>query len=185
MGSANAMPPLVWIDMEMSGLDPKKCHILEIATIVTDGDLNVIAEGPELVVHQPDAVLDAMDKWCTDHHGASGLTQAVKDSKVSVEEAEAQTLAFLKQHCAAGKSPLCGNSVWQDRRFIIDYMPELDQFLHYRIVDVSSIKELGRRWYPNMTSPRKRESHRALDDILESIAELRHYRNTLFVPTND
>lgn len=181
MGSGNEASPLVWIDMEMSGLDPSSCHILEIATLITDGDLNVIAEGPELVVHQPDHVLDAMDTWCTEHHGNSGLTAAVKASTVSVEDAQAQTLTFLREHTNKGASPLCGNSVWQDRRFIIQYMSELDRFLHYRLVDVSSIKELSRRWYPGNVPPPKRESHRALDDIRESIEELRFYRERLFV----
>ena len=172
--------PLVWIDMEMSGLDPERCEILEIATIVTDGDLQVLEEGPDLVVHQPDAVLEAMDRWCTEHHGASGLSDAVRRSTISVEQAESQTLEFLERHCASGESPLCGNSVGQDRKFIARYMPRLDAFLHYRIVDVSSIKELARRWYPELPSPTKKESHRALDDIVESIAELRYYRAHIF-----
>lgn len=176
-------PALVWIDMEMSGLDPKQCRILEIATLVTNADLDVIAEGPDLVVHQPDEVLHAMDAWCTEHHAASGLTQAVRESTISQRDAEAQTLAFLGEHCEARASPLCGNSVWQDRRFIIEYMPRLDQFLHYRIVDVSSIKELARRWYPGLAAPPKTEAHRALDDIRESIEELRYYRRHVFVPT--
>lgn len=168
--------------MEMSGLDPKTCRILEIATLVTNGDLEIIAEGPELIVHQSDEVLDAMDQWCTDHHGASGLTAGVRASTISDADAEAQTLAFLREHCSGGTSPLCGNSIWQDRRFIIDYMPDLQSFLHYRMVDVSSIKELARRWYPNVSTPPKRESHRAMDDIKESLAELRFYRERLFVP---
>lgn len=182
MGADTVWPPLVWIDMEMSGLDPDACRILEIATLVTDGDLEVIAEGPDIVVHQPDEVLDAMDAWCTEHHGASGLTAAVKASEISVEEAEKQTLEFLAEHTSAGGSPLCGNSIYQDRRFISRYMPALDSYLHYRLVDVSSIKELSRRWYPGTVPPPKRESHRALDDIRESIAELRFYREKLFVP---
>jgi oligoribonuclease len=182
MAQANASPPLVWIDMEMSGLDPESCHILEIASVVTSGDLEVIAEGPDLVVHQPDEVLEAMDEWCTQHHGGSGLTAAVRASDISVEDAEGQTLEFLSEHTRAGASPLCGNSVWQDRRFIIRYMPALEKFLHYRIVDVSSVKELARRWYPQLVSPTKRESHRALDDIRESIEELRFYRKSVFRP---
>ncbi len=175
-----APPPLIWIDMEMSGLDPETCHVLEIATIVTNGDLEIVAEGPDLVVHQPDEVLDAMDEWNTTHHGESGLTQAVKDSKISVAEAEAQTIAFLRQHCPEGKSPLCGNSIGQDRRFIVKYMPALSDFLHYRSVDVSTIKELARRWYPALEAPPKSEAHRALDDIKESIEELRFYKNAVF-----
>lgn len=164
----------------MSGLDPDQCKILEIATLVTNADLEITAEGPDIVVHQPDPVLDAMDEWCTTHHGDSGLTAAVKASKTSLAEAEAQTLAFLEPLCEAGKSPLCGNSIAQDRRFIARYMPKLDAFLHYRMIDVSTIKELARRWYPNDKAPAKGESHRALDDIRESIAELRHYREALF-----
>lgn len=172
--------PLVWIDMEMSGLDPDACRILEIATIVTNAGLEVLAEGPDLVVHQPDEVLDAMDEWCTRHHGESGLTSQVRASAVSEAEAERQTLEFLAQWTQAGASPLCGNSVHQDRRFIGRYMPRLDAFLHYRLVDVSTLKELGRRWYPDLKAPPKRETHRALDDIRESIAELRFYRGALF-----
>lgn len=166
--------------MEMSGLDPSTCHILEIATIVTGYDLEVIAEGPDIVVHQPDEVLDAMDEWCTTHHGGSGLTAAVRASDISLEEAEGRTLEFLSEHARAGTAPLCGNSVWQDRRFIVQYMPALERFLHYRIVDVSSIKELVRRWYPGLVPPTKRESHRALEDIHESIAELKFYREKIF-----
>ncbi|MEM6294395.1 MAG: oligoribonuclease [Myxococcota bacterium] len=175
-----APAPLVWIDLEMSGLDPESCRILEIATIVTDGDLEIVGEGPDIVVHQPDAVLDAMDEWCTTHHGASGLTAAVKASTISLAEAEAQTLAFLEPLTASGTSPLCGNSIWQDRRFISRYMPKLDAFLHYRMIDVSTVKELTRRWYPGTTAPAKGESHRALDDIRESIAELKFYRGAVF-----
>ncbi len=173
-------PPLIWLDLEMSGLDPERCEILEIATIVTDGALNVLGEGPDLVVHQPDSVLDAMDEWCTQHHGESGLTAQVKASTISLAEAEAQTLEFLAQHCASGASPLCGNSIGQDRRFIVRYMPRLDAFLHYRSVDVSTIKELCRRWYPGLQAPPKRECHRALEDIRESIAELRFYQQNIF-----
>lgn len=172
--------PLVWIDLEMSGLDPDSCEILEIATLVTDADLTILAEGPDIVVHQPDAVLDAMDEWCTNHHGESGLTAAVKASKVSLAQAEAQTLAFLQPLTEAGTSPLCGNSIWQDRRFIARYMPKLDAFLHYRMIDVSTVKELTRRWYPDAKAPAKGESHRALDDIRESIAELKFYREAVF-----
>lgn len=174
---------LVWIDMEMSGLDPQRERILEIATVVTDENLEVLGHGPNLIVHQDDALLDGMDEWCTQHHGQSGLTEAVRASKIDTEAAEAQTLAFLQQFCKAGKSPLCGNSVGHDRKFIARYMPQLDAFLHYRIVDVSTIKELARRWYPGLDVPPKKESHRALDDILESIAELRFYREHVFVPS--
>ena len=172
--------PLVWIDMEMSGLDPDACRILEIATIITDARLEIIAEGPDLVVHQPDEVLAAMDEWCTRHHGESGLTDQVRASSTGEAEAERQTLEFLARFTQAGASPLCGNSVHQDRRFIARYMPGLDAFLHYRLVDVSTLKELSRRWYPEVKAPSKRETHRALDDIRESIAELRFYRTAVF-----
>lgn len=172
--------PLVWMDLEMSGLDPDRCAILEIATIVTDAELEVIAEGPDLVIHHDDAVLDAMDEWCTKHHGASGLTAAVKASTISLAEAEAKTLEFVAQHTTAKSSPLCGNTIWQDRRFIVRYMPTLDAHLHYRLVDVSTIKELARRWYPQLRAPGKSDAHRALDDIRESIAELRFYREHVF-----
>lgn len=176
----SAPAPLVWIDLEMSGLDPDACRILEIATLVTDGELELVAEGPEIIVHQPDEVLDAMDEWCTNHHGESGLTAGVKASTTSLAEAEARTLAFLEPLCKAGASPLCGNSIWQDRRFISRYMPELDAFLHYRMIDVSTVKELSRRWYPDAKAPPKGQSHRALDDIRESIAELKFYRESIF-----
>jgi oligoribonuclease len=166
--------------MEMSGLDPDTCSILEIATIVTTGDLEVIAEGPELVVHQPDEVLDAMDEWNTKHHGESGLTAAVRASTIDVREAESRTLAFIAQHTSMRASPLCGNTIWQDRRFLVRYMPRIDAFLHYRLVDVSSIKELARRWYPNLEPPAKGKNHRALEDIRDSIEELRFYREQLF-----
>jgi oligoribonuclease len=168
------------MDMEMSGLDPDTCTILEIATIVTDADLRILAEGPDLVVHQPDEVLEAMDAWNTEHHGASGLAQAVRDSSVSLADAEERTLAFLAEHVPEDEAPLCGNSIWQDRRFLVRYMPRVDAFLHYRLVDVSSIKELARRWYPDLEPPAKSKSHRALDDIRESIAELAFYREQLF-----
>lgn len=172
--------PLVWIDLEMSGLDPDTCTILEIATIITDADLNIVAEGPDIVIHQPESVLNGMDEWCTKHHGASGLTDAVRSSTTSLTQAEALTLEFVSAHTKPGTSPLCGNSIWQDRRFISRYMKTLDAHLHYRMVDVSTIKELARRWYPELTAPEKSESHRALDDIRESIAELAHYRRSIF-----
>lgn len=172
--------PLVWIDLEMSGLDPEACEILEIATIVTDAELNILGEGPDLVIHWPDRVLEAMDAWCTQHHGGSGLTDAVRTSDIPLIEAERQTLAFLDRFCPPGRSPLCGNSVWQDRRFLDRHMPSLGAFLHYRTVDVSTLKELVRRWYPTLEAPPKRESHRALDDIRESIEELRFYRQHVF-----
>lgn len=181
---ASSSSHLLWMDMEMSGLEPARERVLELATIITDADLNVLAEGPDLVVHQPDEVLAAMDAWNTAHHGASGLVAKVQASTVTEAEAEALTLAFIDAHFGARDRPvLCGNSIHQDRRFIRRYMPALDARLHYRMVDVSTIKELGRRWYPAEVAvmPAKNESHRALDDIRESIAELRWYRERLFV----
>lgn len=173
-------PALVWIDLEMTGLDPESCRILEIASVVTDGDLNVLAEGPDLIVHQSDAILDAMDEWNTRHHGDSGLTAASRASAIHEIEAERQTLVFLAGHVGVNASPLCGNSVGQDRQFLRRYMPALEAFLHYRNVDVSSIKELVRRWYPSLGVPSKKKAHRALEDIHESIAELRFYRGSIF-----
>lgn len=172
---------LVWIDLEMTGLDPEQERIIEIATIVTDANLNILAEGPVIAIHQPDAVLDAMDEWCTRTHGENGLTQRVRDSQTSEAEAEQQTLAFLRQHLEAGQSPLCGNSIGQDRRFLVKYMPELERFFHYRNLDVSTVKELARRWRPDvLAGVRKKGSHLALDDIRDSIAELQHYREQFF-----
>jgi oligoribonuclease len=172
---------LVWMDLEMSGLDPDRSTILEIATIVTDSDLQVLAEGPVLAIHQPTTVLDAMDDWNREHHAASGLTARVCASSLSMADAERATLDFIKAHCAERSSPLCGNSIHQDRRFLSRYMPRLDNYLHYRNVDVSTVKELVRRWYPNGPQPpEKKHAHLALDDIRESIAELRFYRQHVF-----
>ncbi|MCH8498037.1 MAG: oligoribonuclease [Marinobacter sp.] len=172
---------LAWIDLEMTGLDPEQERIIEIATIVTDADLNVIAEGPVLAIHQPDGILDNMDDWCTRTHGESGLTERVRESRITEAEAERRTIEFLQQHMAKGHSPLCGNSIGQDRRFLVKYMPELEAFFHYRNLDVSTVKELARRWRPDVLAGVKKEgSHLALDDIRESIAELRHYREHFF-----
>ncbi len=168
---------LIWVDLEMTGLEPETDVIIEIATIVTDSNLNVLAEGPSLAIHQPDAALDAMDEWCTNQHGKSGLTQRVKDSDISVSDAEQQTIAFLQQYVDKGCSPMCGNSIGQDRRFLNKYMPELEAFFHYRNLDVSSLKELARRWKPEVAAGvQKKGSHLALDDIRDSIDELKHYR---------
>ena len=182
MGSdARPTTRLVWIDMEMTGLDAERDVILEIATVVTDAELNWVAEGPALVIRQDDSTLAAMDEWNASHHAESGLTERVRHSEVSVTEAEAVTLAFVERHCALGTAPLCGNSIWQDRRFLAKYMPALNAYLHYRVVDVSTIKELARRWRPQLVNGlKKRNAHRAADDIRESIAELRHYRRHLF-----
>ena len=176
------MPPhLVWMDLEMTGLDPEIDVILEVATIVTDSELQVIAEGPVLPVSQPDAALARMDAWNTEHHTASGLVDRVRRDGVSLTEAGAQTLEFLHRHTTQGTSPLCGNTIWQDRRFLIKYMPEVAAFLHYRVIDVSSIKELARRWRPELVSQiRKSNAHRALKDIRDSIDELRFYRQEFF-----
>jgi oligoribonuclease len=173
---------LVWVDLEMTGLEVSHERILEIATIVTDGELNVIAEGPELVVHQPDAVLEAMNDWNKKHHGDSGLIDRARASTIDDAEAERRTLAFVAQHVPARSAPLAGNSIHQDRLFLAAYMKSFEAHLHYRNVDVSTLKELVRRWYPveYEARPRKKGSHRALDDIRESIEELRYYRSATF-----
>lgn len=172
---------LVWIDMEMTGLEPEADVVLEIATIVTDKNLNILAEGPVLAIHQPSEVLDAMDEWCTKTHGQSGLTQRCLDSKITVEEAVAQTINFLELYVPKGVSPLCGNTIGQDRRFLVKYMGELEAYFHYRNVDVSTIKELVRRWKPELLEGfHKKGVHLALDDIRESIAEMAYYRQHVF-----
>jgi oligoribonuclease len=175
---------LVWVDMEMSGLLPETDRILEIAMIVTDGDLNIIAEGPVLVVHQEDAVLDRMDAWNKGTHGKSGLIDKVKASTLSEADVEAECLAFLKQHVKSSISPMCGNTIHQDRRFMNRYMPKLEAYFHYRNIDVSTIKELCKRWQPEVAKGfSKQQAHTALADIIESVEELRYYREKLFIPT--
>jgi len=174
---------LLWVDLEMTGLDPETCAIVEIATLLTSDDLEVVAEGPCLVVHQSDAVLASMSDHVRELHSRSGLLDLIRSSSVTLREAEAKVLDFVRQHCAAERALLCGNSVWQDRRFLERHMPELVRYLHYRIIDVSTVKELSRRWYgARGQAPDKADHHRALDDIRESIAELRWYREELFVP---
>ncbi len=173
--------PLVWIDLEMTGLDPDRDTIIEIATIVTDGDLETIAEGPVFAIKAPDALLDGMDEWNTSHHTASGLLKRVREDSVDIKEAEAMTLRFLEQYVEHGKAPLCGNTIWQDRRFLARHMQQLENFFHYRLIDVSSIKEIARRWRPEMLNGfTKKNEHLALADIRESIEELKFYREHFF-----
>ena len=175
---------LVWVDMEMSGLQPETDRILEIAMIVTDGDLNIVAEGPVLVVHQEDAVLDRMDAWNKGTHGKSGLIDKVKASTLTEADVEAACLAFLKQYVKSSISPMCGNTIHQDRRFMNRYMPKLEAYFHYRNIDVSTIKELCKRWQPEIAKGfSKQQAHTALADIIESVEELRYYREKLFIPT--
>jgi len=172
---------LVWIDLETTGLDPDSRVILEIACLVTDKDLNELGEGIDLVVRQEGHAIGQLDPWCVKQHGASGLLEAVRTSKTSLAQAEAETLAHVRRYCLSGKAPLAGNSVCFDRRFLIRHMPKLEAYLHYRNVDVSSIKELVHRWHPTVIEKVKKASrHRALDDIRESIAELRTYREAFF-----
>lgn len=172
---------LIWLDLEMTGLEPSQDRILEIATVVTDSELNVLAEGPVIAVHQSDEVLAGMDEWCTNQHGNSGLTERVRKSKHSEEMAIRETITFLEKWVPKGVSPMCGNSIGQDRRFLNVYMRELEDYFHYRNIDVSSIKELVRRWSPDMLNlVKKQGTHLALDDIRESIAELRVYRQNIF-----
>jgi oligoribonuclease len=172
---------LVWMDLEMTGLDPETDVIIEMATIVTDGDLKDVAEGPCVAIRQPDRKLLAMDEWNTTHHTASGLLERVRSVGVTPAEAEAVTLAFLERHVEKGQAPLCGNTIWQDRRFLVRYMPRLEAYLHYRMIDVSSVKELARRWRPELLDGfTKQNQHLALADIRESIAELAYYRTHFF-----
>ena len=171
---------MVWIDLEMTGLDLATESIIEIATIITDGELNIIAEGPNLAIKVSEELLDNMDEWNTTHHTSSGLVERIRSEGVSLEEAIKQTCDFLEQNIEPGAAPLCGNSVHNDRAFLAKEMPEVLDLLHYRIVDVSTIKELVNRWYPDLQRYRKKEAHRALDDIIESVEELRHYRQHIF-----
>lgn len=168
---------LIWIDLEMTGLEPQQDQIIEIATVVTDQHLNILAQGPVIAIHQPDEVLTAMDKWNTQHHSASGLIERVRRSQSSLIDAECETIQFLQQYVPAKKSPMCGNSICQDRRFMARLMPSLEAFFHYRNLDVSTLKELASRWKPDIGKGFvKKGAHQALDDILESINELKYYR---------
>ncbi|ELV8769982.1 oligoribonuclease [Vibrio harveyi] len=172
---------LIWVDLEMTGLDPETHKIIEIASIVTDSELNILAEGPVLAVHQPEEELAKMDDWCTNTHTASGLVDRVRNSDVSEQDAVAQTIEFLEKWVPKGVSPICGNSIGQDRRFLCKHMPELEEYFHYRYLDVSTLKELTRRWKPEVLDGfSKQGTHLALDDIRESIAELKYYRETIF-----
>lgn len=170
---------LIWIDLEMTGLDTQNDRIIEIATVITDAELNVLAHGPELAINVPDDTLNKMDQWNTSHHERSGLTARVRASKNDLASAEAETLMFLRRWVPERASPMCGNSICQDRRFLAREMPTLEAYFHYRNLDVSSLKELHRRWYPNVPGFEKRPAHLALSDILDSIAELKYYREKI------
>lgn len=176
--------PLIWMDLEMTGLDPSRDVIVEIATLVTDADLNIVAEGPDLVIHIDEEALNTMGEVVTNMHKKSGLTEAIRASTVTLADAGAQTLAFIKEHAPARTAPLCGNSIGTDRRFLAAHLPEIEEYLHYRSVDVSTIKELVDRWYPAVYAkrPNKSGNHRALGDIVDSVNELRYYRDHVFLP---
>lgn len=168
---------LIWVDLEMTGLEPDRDYVIEIATIVTDANLEILAEGPVFAICQPDSILQEMDEWNTVHHERSGLTARVRSSTVSEQDAERETIEFLHEYVPAGRSPMCGNSICQDRRFMVRHMPELERYFHYRNVDVSTLKELAQRWRPDLLQGfSKKGTHQALEDIRESIAELRYYR---------
>ena len=174
---------LIWIDLEMTGLDTQKDYIIEIATVVTDAQLNILAEGPVVAIHQPDDIMNAMDEWNTKQHAKSGLTQRVKDSSFTEAQAEKLTIDFLQEYVGKGKSPMCGNSICQDRRFLARCMPELEAYFHYRNLDVSTLKELVARWTPETAKGlTKNNNHLALDDIKDSIEELKYYREHFIRP---
>lgn len=172
---------LIWIDLEMTGLKPNEDVIIEIATLITNSELEILAEGPVIAIHQPDEILAGMDEWNTRQHGRSGLTERVRQSRIDTATAEQQTLHFLRQWVPEGKSPMCGNSICQDRRFLANYMPELEAYFHYRNLDVSTVKILAQRWRPEVAAGAKKEgSHLAMEDIKDSVNELRHYREHFF-----
>ncbi|EFX81723.1 hypothetical protein DAPPUDRAFT_92597 [Daphnia pulex] len=173
---------IVWMDLEMTGLDETKDYILEAACLITDQDLNIVAEGPNIIINQPDSILDGMGEWCKKTHGESGLTEACRNSNISVEEAQEQLVDFIGRYTNPGECPLAGNSIGEDKRFLYKYMPKLINHLHYRIIDVSTIKELGRRWNPDVlkNAPPKSLTHRAMDDIKESLIELSFYKANIF-----
>jgi oligoribonuclease len=171
---------LIWIDLEMTGLNPETDRILEIATIVTDSELNIVEQGPVYAIHQNDTVLNGMDNWNKEHHSSTGLIKRVKSSSLDEKEAEEKTISFIKKYVKKGSSPLCGNTIYQDRAFLKKYMQELESYFHYRIIDVSSIKELILRWYPDLPVFKKENTHEALKDILESIEELKYYKTNIF-----
>ena len=180
-GSWQDTSKLIWIDLEMTGLDTVNDHIIEVAAVVTNSQLNIIAQGPDIVIHQPQEVLDKMDQWNTQQHTKTGLVDKVLSSNLTLQDAEKMMLEFLSQHLEPKQSPMCGNSICQDRRFMARLMPELESFFHYRHIDVSTIKELVRRWYPDTHQGAQKDSnHRALDDVIESIEELRFYREHFF-----
>ena len=182
MSDTAKYPTLVWLDLEMTGLEPDSERIIEIATAVTNHDLSEIIEGPNLVIQTPQEFIDNMDEWNTNQHNKSGLVDSLKVTNMTIEEAQKQTLEFLSLHSEKGRSPLCGNTISHDRRFLRRYMPELDAFFHYRNVDVSSIKELIKRWNPELLNGfRKRGGHRAMADVLDSIEELKFYRDKIFI----
>jgi oligoribonuclease len=171
---------LIWLDMEMTGLDPEEMVILEIASIITDSQLNILAEGPDIVINHSEEILGKMEEWSLNQHTSSGLLKLVRSSSNDCAHAEKETLNFISSYCKKGESPLCGNSIWQDRRFLAKYMPELESYFHYRMIDVSTIKELAARWYPELPVYEKKKTHLALTDIHESINELKYYRERIF-----
>jgi oligoribonuclease len=173
-------PHLIWIDLEMTGLDPERHVIVEIASVITDDQLNIIGEGPDIAIYHPAPVLSKMEPWSLEHHTASGLMERIKASPYPCKMAEEETLRFISNYCEEGASPLCGNTIGQDRRFLVKHMPNLEKFFHYRNIDVSSIKELTKRWYPAHPPFKKKKAHLALSDILESINELKYYRENVF-----